>query len=306
MWQVAGSVLFVVFVWWFITGAVMLLGRLPRWTHPWSLAAASVGLVASIVALTVASQETTVFNVVVTFSAVIGIWAWHEMAFLFGYVTGTREEECPEWASGWTRFRFAFAALSHHELALLATFVVVVVLTWGGENLYGVGAFLILWLMRITAKLNLFLGVPHFSEDILPTRLAYLSSYFRKRQVAGFFMGTLAGSSVVAGYLIWRIVTGVDLAAADLIGMIMLASLLLLAILEHVFMAVPFADIALWRWALIEEDRKRDTETAIAIHSKDNNRRRGPVGLLRARLEPPKRVLETSSAPSGGDFNNGL
>ncbi len=300
MWQTASPVLFVVFVWWFTTGLVMLLGRLPARTHPFSLAAATVMLLASLVGLTLSSAVVTTPNVVITFCCVVGIWAWHEMAFLFGYVTGTRVERCPEWASGWTRFRFAFAALSHHELALLATFIVVALLTWGGENLYGLGAFAILWLMRITAKLNLFLGVPHFSTDVLPMRLAYLASYFRKRQVRAFFLTTLLLSSSVAAYLIWLTVVTPDLGTADLVAMIMLISLLLLAILEHLFMAVPFADIALWRWALIDE-RDRAAGRPASPRQSENNCRRRAVGALATRFKPSQEALEATSTPPGGD-----
>jgi putative photosynthetic complex assembly protein 2 len=305
MWQVAGPIVFVVFVWWFTTGAVILLGRLPAATHGWSLAGATLVLIASLLALKVASETVTTASVVVTFSAVIGIWAWHEMSFLFGYVTGHRNEACPDWASGWTRFRFAFAALSHHELALLATFLVVLALTWGAENLYGLGAFAILWLMRITAKLNLFLGVPHFSEEVLPRRLAYLASYFRKRQVAGFFMATLIVSSGVALALISRLATAVDLGAAHTVGMIMLVSLLALAILEHVFMAVPFADIALWRWALIEEGGGRRFARSDR-KTRTNNPRRSIVRRLAAGMRTPVEACATTSTRRGGDFDNGL
>lgn len=305
MWQVWAPIIFVVFVWWFTTGAVILLGRLPAATHGWSLAGATLVLIASLVALKVSSESVTTTNVVITFSAVIGIWAWHEMSFLFGYVTGHRPEPCPDWASGWTRFRFAFAALSHHELALLATFVVVVALTWGAENLYGLGAFAILWLMRITAKLNLFLGVPHFSEEVLPSRLAYLASYFRKRQVAGFFMATLILSGGVALVLVIRLVTAVDLDPAHTVGMIMLISLLVLAILEHVFMAVPFADIALWRWALIDEEQGRGPEGANtetnAVTPRRNLTRRFAVGF-----RTPIEACATTPTRRRGDFDNGL
>lgn len=301
MWQTAGPVLFVVFVWWFTTGLVMLLGRLPARTHPVSLAAATILLVASLIGLKLTSEAVTTTNVVVTFCCIVGIWAWHEMAFLFGYVTGTRVERCPDWASGWTRFRFAFAALSHHELALLATFIGVVLLTWGGENLYGLGAFAILWLMRITAKLNLFLGVPHFSADVLPMRLAYLASYFRRRQVRAFFLTTLVLSSAVAAYLIWLTVVSSDLTPADMIAMIMLISLLLLAILEHLFMAVPFADIALWRWAQIDEGDGSGRPLNSPRHCDNKSRRCDTVEAFATRFKPSQKALKVTPTPPGGD-----
>jgi putative photosynthetic complex assembly protein 2 len=43
-------------------------------------------------------------------------------------------------------------------------------------NQVGTGTFAVLWVMRISAKLNLFLGVRNLSEELLPPHLAYLGA----------------------------------------------------------------------------------------------------------------------------------
>ena len=41
-----------------------------------------------------------------------------------------------------------------------------VALTWGGANQVGTWTFLVLWVMRLSAKLNVFLGVPNLTERV--------------------------------------------------------------------------------------------------------------------------------------------
>ena len=45
-------------------------------------------------------------------------------------------------------------------VALLAALITLVLGTWGAENTFGMWTFAILYFARISAKLNLYLGVP--------------------------------------------------------------------------------------------------------------------------------------------------
>ena len=47
-----------------------------------------------------------------------------------------------------------------------------------GTNRYGLWTFLVLWIMRQSAKLNLFFGVPNLGEQYLPAHLQEALSYF--------------------------------------------------------------------------------------------------------------------------------
>ena len=82
---------------------------------------------------------------------------------------------------GWRRFIYATQTLIYHELAILGTALVVLTLTWGAPNQFGAWTFAILWLARLSAKLNVYLGVPNLTEEFLPRHLEYLKTYFRNR-----------------------------------------------------------------------------------------------------------------------------
>ena len=52
-------------------------------------------------------------------------------------------------------------------------------LTRDGANQVGLWTFVILWAMRQSAKLNVFLGVRNLSEEFLPEHLRYLETSLR-------------------------------------------------------------------------------------------------------------------------------
>jgi putative photosynthetic complex assembly protein 2 len=70
----------------------------------------------------------------------------------------------------------------HHELALAATAAILVALTWGAPNQTASLTFLLLFGLRLSTKLNIFLGVANPPTTFLPEPLAYLQSYFRRRR----------------------------------------------------------------------------------------------------------------------------
>lgn len=251
MIEILAASVFVLFVWWFSTGAVLHVSRVVRKPdRGWSLAVSGIILVGSWAGLALTSSVLSIPSVVGSFCCVIGVWAWHEYMFLTGVITGNRRETCPEDAEGLQRFRYAFAVLRHHEIALLVSLIVVTLLTWGGDNPYGLVAFLILWVMRLSAKFNLFFGVPHFGHEMLPDKLAYLCSYFRKRRVTAFYWLSLLLSSVAVAGCVAMLVLTDGLTRPDVVGLVIVTSLLMLAIIEHAFMALPFKDTQLWRWAM--------------------------------------------------------
>jgi putative photosynthetic complex assembly protein 2 len=190
---------------------------------------------------------TSVIAAYVSFLSALMIWGWLEMSFLMGIVTGPRKLPCPPDAKGWRRFNLALGTLLYHELAILTAAAGVVALTWGAPNQTGTLAFLILVAMRISAKLNIFLGVPNLTEEFLPERLAYLKSYFRTRAWNWLFPLSVIASTVVAILLAQCAMAGEGGAA---VGPALLCTLVALAILEHFFMFMPLPDAALWRWAV--------------------------------------------------------
>ncbi len=97
---------------------------------------------------------------------------------------------------------------------------------------------------RISAKLNIFLGVPRINAEFLPAPLAHLPSYFRQAPVSWFF--PLSILTLTAAVFCWieRVTTTGET------GFALLASLTALALLEHWLMVLPLPDAKLWRWAL--------------------------------------------------------
>jgi putative photosynthetic complex assembly protein 2 len=245
---IASAILYTVFLWWFSTGAILWLHRLPQRTYRWSLAAASVIAAASIYGVLASRSDASPMGALCAFTCALGVWGWHETSFLMGLLTGPRTTRCPPEAAGWRRFALATSTLIYHELALLVTAVAAIVVTWGAVNQVATGTFLILLVSRLSAKLNIFLGVPNFTEEFFPDHLRYLTSYLRKSRVNGLFpmsIGAGAALACVQGWLAFD----ANGSAFGVTGAALLFALTALALLEHAFMVLPLPDAALWRWA---------------------------------------------------------
>jgi putative photosynthetic complex assembly protein 2 len=191
------------------------------------------------------------------FTCALLIWGWHELSFLTGWITGPRRRAAAPGAKGWLRFVQATQAILWHEIAILLVGLLIVALTWGQPNQVGTWTFLVLWSMRTSAKLNLFLGVRNLSEEFLPPHLAYLQSFFRKRPMNVLFPVSVSVSTAVAAMMVSA---ALDAAPAASAGLMLVASMLCLAIVEHWLLVLPLPATALWRWAM----RKRDAASPVA------------------------------------------
>lgn len=121
-----------------------------------------------LVRLGLGSTDDTITGAYAAFTYAVLAWGWHEMSFFMGYVTGPRRVASPPGISEWRRFRHGVAACLWHELAIVATAIVVVASTWGAPKQVGTWTFLALWGMCTSAKLKFFLGVLNLSEEFLP------------------------------------------------------------------------------------------------------------------------------------------
>jgi putative photosynthetic complex assembly protein 2 len=245
---------FTVFAWWFSTGAILYLDGLPPRTFRISLGVATVITAAALWGLAATANDTSLTGAYLAFLSGLMVWGWQEMAFLMGLLSGPRREPATPGAGPLRRFTEAVGAILHHELGIIAGAVLVTALTWGGENLIGLWTYLLLWVMRQSAKLNLFLGVPNLAEEFLPDHLAYLQSYFRRRP-----MNLLFPVSVTAGtigtMLLFQAATAEGVSAAEAAGYVFLGTMLGLAVLEHWFLVLPIPSVLLWAWSLREEAR---------------------------------------------------
>jgi putative photosynthetic complex assembly protein 2 len=241
--------IFTLLVWWFSTGAILWLGRLPRWTFAATMMGATLALSFALVGLHISASSTSVASAYCAFTCAVLVWGWQEIAFLLGYVTGARRSECPPESRGWKRAWHATEAILHHELALVVLALLVFAASWQQPNQTGWWTYLVLWSMRLSAKLNLFLGVRNLSENFLPAHLAYLQSYFTRRACNWLMPVSLMAATAVAVPL-W---TAVAVQPADgfaATSLCLVAGLLTLAVIEHLFMVAPIPTTWLWKWGM--------------------------------------------------------
>lgn len=251
--------LYAVFLWWFSTGLILHLDGLRRETFRASMAGATLLLGAALAGLWWVADDTSVPAAYLGFSFAVLAWGWIELAFLTGWVTGPRRTALPPGLAGWARARAALEAVLWHELAILGLGAAIAAICWGAANQVGLWTYLVLWVMRSSAKLNIFLGVRNLGEAFLPDHLRYLESYFARRPMNLLFPFAVIGS-VLAGALILAEAAAGEPGRA--VGLTLVGTMLALAIIEHMFMVLPIPAEALWRWGL------RSREPALAAAAK--------------------------------------
>ncbi len=240
---------FALLLWWVGTASVLYLDGRPRHTWPTSMAAATVLAVLALGGLAASAGHATPAAAYLAFACAIAVWGWLEMAFLMGYVTGPDQARCPPDATGWRRFRLAARALIHHELALVGALAAIAALTWHGEQRFGLWAFAALWAMRLSTKLNIFLGVRNLYENWLPDELRHLESFFRRRPVNVLFPVSVTLSTLAAVLLV-QAALAPGASPVEAAGWSLLAALVLLGLLEHWLLILPLPVDALWQWSL--------------------------------------------------------
>ncbi len=242
---VALPFLFVVLLWWGGTGALILLARAAE--------RADRGLllpVATMVALGAGAAAVALRDMggapgaYLGFTVGIVLWAWHELAFLSGAVTGPIRVACPPDRNGLARFRHAVGTILHHELALAAPLAFLALVSVGASNAMAFLTFLALWGMRLSAKLNLFAGVPNPNDHLFPPRLAHLASLVPPRRMSWLLPVSLGGIALLTLVLFHQ--ANVSSTPGSRTALFLLGSLAALGGLEHLAMGIRFRLEALW------------------------------------------------------------
>jgi putative photosynthetic complex assembly protein 2 len=280
-------VLFAVFVWWFSTGLILLLDNLPRTTFRWSLVISTGLAVASLAGVAHTAALTDVAAAYWAFTCALLVWGWHELTFLTGWITGPRQRALDPGAGGTRRFVQAVQVILWHELAILAMGVLIATLTWGQPNQVGTWTFAVLWAMRTSAKLNLFLGVRNLSEEFLPAHLAYLQSYFRRRPMNLLFPLSVTVPTLIA---IGMAVAALEPATLEpaRVGLLLVTAMLALAIIEHWMLVLPLPTSALWRWAM-RQPQPQPGPVPAAVPGAEAGA--GTATIRAAALAPPARAI---------------
>jgi putative photosynthetic complex assembly protein 2 len=249
MLEYALPVLYALLVWWLTTGVLLYLHRLPPATYRWSMLGMTLAAGAALYGHLVTSEGTDLFSAYAGFTCGVVIWGWLEMAYFSGYLVGPHSEPCPRDCRGWQRFALAARTGLFHEAGILASAGVLAYVAWRAPNQVGTWSFVVLWLMRWSAKLNLFLGVRNLNEHWLPEHMRFLSTYMVRRSMNPLFPVSVSAATVVLGLLI-ALASAPGIGPFERTGMMLVASLLALGILEHWFLVLPFPEEALWGWAL--------------------------------------------------------
>lgn len=292
-------VLYALFLWWLTTGVLLFLHRLPAHTYPWSMLAMTLAAGAAFWGHELGSARDDAAGAYLGFTCGVLVWGWLELGYFSGYLVGPHSRPCPDPCRGWRRFALALRTSLFHEAGILGAAGVLLALSWGDPNPAGAFAFVVLWLMRWSAKLNLFLGVPNLNEHWLPEHMRFLSTYMLRRRMNLFFPVAVTGATVVLAVLVQGAATAAE--PLDRIGLMLVASLLALGILEHWFLVLRLSEDALWRWALRAEEGR-----AVEPLHRDASAGRG-TELARPDVRAPGKALLVLGAgkPDPGSWEAG-
>lgn len=239
---------YVLFVWWFSTGTVLLLVGLSGRHGGLLKTGAGLLFAASLIGVAVSSQATTSASAYCAFTCAILLWGAVEISLLAGWITGPRPKPCPTSCFGTDRLWYALQAIAYHEFALIVTAALVFAVTTGAPNQLGWLTFAALLILRQSAKINLFLGVRTHNDELLPAQVAFLKSYFSRKPMNGLFPFSVTLATAAAAFLA---VAATDATSAfEALSYSLLAALVALGALEHWFMVLPIPVIDLWRWSV--------------------------------------------------------
>lgn len=257
-----------VLLWWVATVVVLLLMGLRRTSRLLGFGASTVVGFGALLALLVLRDDTSVAGSVAAFVAGLLVWGWLEASYLLGIVTGPRPQACPPDADPARRFRLGILASLWHEITIVVCGVLLVSIHSHHANDVGLWTFLVLWAMRWSAKLNLFLGVARFNVSLLPDRLRYLTTFMAQRRINPLFpVSVTLGGGIAFFFLASAVAPGAD----DFARMrgLLVGCLTLLGLLEHWLMVVPVDDSVLWAWT-----RRPATVTPLRPEPSDTGARR--------------------------------
>jgi putative photosynthetic complex assembly protein 2 len=235
-------------IWFVATGLIAWADNRERATFSTSLAIGSVAGIAGLLVILMSSLSAEMWAVYLSFIGALMVWGWHELSFLTGASAGPRRGLADPSLTGIARFRQAAGTVMHHEVALAVTALLLISLSWNAPNQIGATVFVLMFAMRLISKINLFVGVPNSTSEMLPEQLTYLKSYFGPSRPTLLLAASIAG---IAAVTVWfaSLALAAPVGSAAMVGASLLTTLALLGVLEHLFLALPFRDGMLWGWA---------------------------------------------------------
>ncbi|WP_167647509.1 putative photosynthetic complex assembly protein PuhE [Mameliella alba] len=240
------------FLWWFSTGAILVVVRMAD--RRGARARRAVTL-AGLPLLALGAWGIHVTQALAgpggaywAFLSALAVWGWIELSFMTGAITGPNPYACPRGLPEWERFIRAWGTIAYHEMLLAAVMIAIWLHGHDAANSVAPWTFTILYFARISAKLNLYFGVPRINTEFIPEALSHLASHFRVQRLNWLFPVSVTALSLATACWLERLVAAPTPGAAT--GFALLAALTALALLEHWLMVLPLPDAKLWRWML--------------------------------------------------------
>jgi putative photosynthetic complex assembly protein 2 len=173
------------------------------------------------------------------------VWGWVSVALYGGWIVGPASTHVavPAVSPSIESALRAAHTIAYHELLSLTLLVGAWLVTRGAANRMAFWSLLTFWAVQATAKLNVFLGVENPGGRFLPESLWFLESYFGPPHHGIMLPITLAVLLIVA--LATAMVWVRHPKAAMRQGGALLCTLLLLALVEHLLLAIS-VDVPLW------------------------------------------------------------
>jgi len=292
---------YALFLWWFSTGLVLYLNGLSPDTFRRSLIGAPVVLVLALAGLFWSSGQTTITAAYVSFTCGLLVYAWQELSYYMGFVTGPRNTACGPGCSGWSHFVHAIQTNLYHEVATILGAALVILLSWDAPNQVGMWTYLVLWGMQLSAKLNVFLGVRNLNEEFLPAHMQHLKSFLKKRPMNLLFPFSITAGTAITVWL-GQLALVEESLTFTTVGCTFLAALMALAVLEHWLLVLPLPAAAPWQWWLDLRDKSGKRESGIVAGTpRRRNRASRPVPARSLRMA----VEEGDSIASNGGLVRG-
>jgi putative photosynthetic complex assembly protein 2 len=234
---VFAAIAMVIVTWCLSTAIIFYLDSLPTRTFKWSMAAATLTLAGCCYISWQLRGDHSTFAVAASFAAGLLAWGWTEMALYMGYVTGPRKQRCAGGCSGVAHFGHALSANLWHELVVIGFAFAI----WWIGNSTALWCFVMLWLMHLSARLNVFLGVRNVSAEFVPEHMDVLKGFLRRRTMNPLFPFSCAALIALTIYLAWLPQT---------FSITMAATLAAIGLFEHVLLMLPLPTERMWTWTL--------------------------------------------------------
>lgn len=254
------AALIAIFLWWLTTGVILFAVATLAHQRLTLGAGAIILLSAGLITLHQTAEDVSAAGAYLSFLAALAIWGAVEISFLGGLITGPNRKELPSDLTGLQRFWSATRVVLWHEIFILLLGFLLIMAFAHGPNRIGLMTYGILWVMRLSAKLNLYLGVRNTGETLLPAHLRYMSSYFAHRPMNLLFPFSITLGTLLSVWLFHKVFAdGAD--AHQAVGFMLIATIASLAVIEHWFLMLPLSIEKLWGWGLRDEHTPAQTAT---------------------------------------------